>query len=74
MLSIFEIAALLLALSAFFGWFNHVFVKLPHTIGLVIFALLASLSLLAAEKLIPSLGITDTFQDVIGQIDFYSTV
>ncbi len=74
MLSIFEIAALLLALSAFFGWVNHVFVKLPHTIGLVIFALLASLSLLAAEKLIPSLGITDTFQDVIGQIDFYSTV
>lgn len=74
MLSIFEIAALLLALSALFGWINHVTVRLPHTIGLLVFALFASLSLLAAEKLVPSLGITDTFQRVINQIDFYATV
>lgn len=74
MLSIFEISALLLALSGLFGWINHVTVKLPHTIGLLVFALLASLSLLAAEKIFPALGITDTFQEIIGQIDFYSTV
>lgn len=74
MLSIFEIAALLLALSAFFGWFNDVTIKLPHTIGLLVFSLLASLSLLLAQYLVPSLGITETFQAAIGQIDFYSTV
>jgi len=74
MLSIFEIAALLLALSGLFGWINHVTIKLPHTIGLLIFALMASLCLLFAEKLYPALGITDTFQEIIGQIDFYSTV
>ncbi len=74
MLSIFEIAASLLALSAFFGWINHVFVKLPHTIGLLAMALVASLALLLAEWLWPSLGVTDAVQLAIGQIDFFATV
>ena len=74
LLSLFEIAAFLLALSAMFGWINHVFLKLPHTIGLLVMALLASLVLLAAERYVPALGITDTIQAAIGQIDFYATV
>lgn len=74
MLSIFEITALLLALSAFFGWANHYFFKLPHTIGLLTMALVASIALLLLEKLMPALGITNTLQSVISQIDFYSTV
>lgn len=74
MLSLFEIIAVLLALSAFFGWINHVLFKLPHTIGLLAMALVASMVLLAAEKLWPSLGITDTVQAAIGQIDFFATV
>ena len=74
MLSIFEIAAMLLALSAFFGWFNDYLLKLPHTIGLLLMALVASVSLLLLEYFVPTLGITDALQSVIGQIDFYSTV
>ena len=73
-LSLFEIAALLLALSGFFGWFNHTVLHLPHTIGLLVMALVASIALLALEYAFPSLGITDTLQDAIGQIDFYATV
>ncbi len=74
MLTIFEIAALLLAISAFFGWVNHVVLKLPHTIGLLVMALLTSIVLLVAEKFFPALSITDTMQSAIGQIDFYATV
>jgi CPA1 family monovalent cation:H+ antiporter len=74
MLSLFEIAALLLALSAFFGWLNNVFIRLPHTIGMLVMSLFASLVLLTAEHFFPWLGITDTFQDAISQIDFYETV
>lgn len=74
MLSLFEIAALLLAISAVFGWVNHVIFKLPHTIGLLVMALLTSLVLLLAERFFPALSITDTMQAAIGQIDFYSTV
>lgn len=74
MLSLFEIAALLLAVSALFGWINHVVLRLPHTIGLLVMALLASLAMLLAERLFPALSITDTMQSAIGQIDFYATV
>lgn len=74
MLSLFEIAAMMLVLSALFGWMNHAFVKLPHTIGLLVMALVASLVLLGLEIVFPALGLTDTFQSAIGQIDFNETV
>ncbi len=73
-LSLFEIASLLLVLSGVFGWLNHVVLKLPHTIGLLVMALLASIILLLLEKVFPSLGITDTLQSAIAQIDFNATV
>lgn len=73
-LSLFEIAALLLVLSGFFGWFNHTILRLPHTIGLLVMALVASIALLGLERLFPALGITDTLQGAIGQIDFNATV
>lgn len=73
-LSLFEIAALLLVLSGFFGWFNHTVLRLPHTIGLLVMALISSLVLLGIEKVFPSLGITGTLRSAIGQIDFYATV
>ena len=73
-LSLFEISALLLVLSGFFGWVNHVVLKLPHTIGLLVMALVSSIVLLMIEKFFPALGVTNTLQAAIGQIDFYSTV
>ena len=73
-LSLFEIAALLLGLSALFGWLNHYVVHLPHTIGLVVMALLASIALLALERFVPGLGVTETLRAAIGSIDFYATV
>ena len=74
MLSLFEIAAMMLVLSALFGWINHAFLKLPHTIGLLIMALVASFVLLALQAVFPSLGLTQTMQSAIGQIDFNETV
>ncbi len=74
MLSIFEIAALLLVLSALLSWLNRAYFKLPHTIGLLVMALAASFGLLALEALVPSLGLTDTLQSALGQIDFNETL
>jgi len=74
LLSLLEIAALLLGLSALFGWINHVILKLPHTIGLLLMALVASLVLLAADRVFPGLGLAVTVQGAIRQIDFYATV
>lgn len=74
MLSLFEIAALLLVLSAVLSWLNRAYFKLPHTIGLLVMALIASFGLLGLQALFPSLGLTDTLQDALKQIDFNETL
>jgi CPA1 family monovalent cation:H+ antiporter len=74
MLSIFEIASMLLGLSALFGWFNLRFLRLPHTIGLLIMALASSLILVGIERLVPGLGVASRLQSAIGQIDFYTAI
>jgi len=43
-MSIFEIGAFLIGLSAAFGYLNYRYLRLPHTIGLVVIALAASLA------------------------------
>ena len=43
MLSLFDIAAILLVLSAIFGWVNERFIGLPHVIGLLVMALATSI-------------------------------
>jgi CPA1 family monovalent cation:H+ antiporter len=74
MLSLFEIVALLLVLSAILSWVNRAYLKLPHTIGLLVMALLASFILMAMEIVFPSIGLTDTMQSMLGQIDFNETL
>ncbi len=74
MLSLFEIAALLLVLSAILSWINRAYLKLPHTIGLLVMALVASFILMALQAFVPSIGLTDTMQSALGQIDFNETL
>lgn len=49
MISIFNLAAMLLTLSALFGWLNRRFLRMPHTIGLLVMKLAASLALVGLE-------------------------
>ncbi len=74
MFSIFEIAALLLTMTAVFSWLNIYLIHLPQTIGLLLMALLASLVLLGVEELFPSLGLVATLKSFLGQIDFHKAV
>ena len=74
MLSLFEISALLLVLSALLSWVNHAYLKLPHTIGLLVMALLASFVIMAMEALVPTLQVYETLSGAIGQIDFNETL
>jgi CPA1 family monovalent cation:H+ antiporter len=73
-LSIFELATLLLALSAAFGWLNVRWLALPHTIGLLVMGLGSSLILLLIQQIVPGVDITTSLQSAIGQIDFYGTI
>ena len=73
-MSIFSIGAILVGLSALFGYFNHRFLHLPHTIGLVVIALLASLSIIGLNLIVPSAQIGQRVTDVLRQIDFNETL
>ena len=73
-MSIFSIGAILVGLSALFGFFNHRFLHLPHTIGLVVIALLASLSIIGLNLIVPSVQIGQSVTGILRQIDFNETL
>ena len=66
----FDLIAVLLGLAALFGYINHIFLKLPHTIGLVVIALAVSLGVLAADALAPGLALGDSVRGALTRIDF----
>ncbi|PZA10369.1 sodium:proton antiporter [Rhodopseudomonas palustris] len=74
MLSLFEIVAVLLALTATFAWLNHVLFGLPNQIGLLIMALAASLVLVGFELLFPNAPIFHEISDLLRRIDFSETL
>ena len=74
MMSIFSISAILVGLSAFFGYINYRYLHLPHTIGLVVIALAASLSIIGFDLIEPSVQIGQRITDILRQIDFNKTL
>ncbi len=74
MISIFDLAALLLTLSALFGWLNHRFVRLPHSIGLLVMGLAASLLLVLVGAAYPGQQLYQQLTDALKQIDFTAVV
>ncbi len=73
-LSLFQIAAILLTLAAVFGYINHRWMKLPLSIGLVIIALVVSISLLLIDVLLDTLQYERTVRAVLERIDFDETL
>ena len=73
-MNIFDIAAILIGLSALFGYLNHRFLQLPHTIGLVVIALAASLAVIAYDVIRPGTDVADTVTAVLRDIDFHDTL
>lgn len=70
MISLFDLAALLLTLSALFGWLNHRLVRLPHTIGLLVMGLAASLLLVLLDVMFPGQHLYAQVKEPLLQIDF----
>ena len=73
-MSIFAIASILVGLSAFFGYLNHRYLHLPHTIGLVVIALVASLIIIVVDLISPSLHIAQDVAGILRKIDFNETL
>lgn len=73
-MGIFTISAILVGLSALFGYLNHRYLKLPHTIGLVVIALFASLVVVIADLISPDIQIAITVTSLLRSIDFNETL
>jgi CPA1 family monovalent cation:H+ antiporter len=73
-ISLFDLAALLLTLSALFGWINRRFLRLPHSIGLLLMALATSLVLVGIDALLPNEGAYRALAQALREIDFPAVV
>ena len=74
MFSLFDLAAILLTLSALFGWLNHKFIPLPHTIGLLVMSVVVSFILVGIDIVFPGDHLFDALTTALLQIDFTSVV
>lgn len=73
-MSQFELVAVLLVLTAAFSWINFRLALLPHTIGLLVMGLGASLVVIGAEALMPGLFDYEGLAALLRQVDFQQTV
>ena len=72
--AIFNLIALLVTLAAVFGYLNHRWLRLPHSIGLVIIALAVSILLLAVDAVLPRVGLESAVRGLLTDIDFEDTL
>ena len=73
-LSLFDLAAVLLGLSAIFGYINHRLLRLPHTIGLVVIALCASGAIVIFDALYEPSQLAETVTGALKEIDFHAAL
>ena len=73
-MDILQITSFLLVFAAGFGAINYLFFKLPSSIGILVVSLLASLSTMGIDALMPELGIAEAIRTTITGIDFSTTL
>ena len=71
-MELFNIIAILITLSALFGYVNYRFIKLPTIIGMMLISILMSISLVVLGHL--GLGIEEYWMPVVQSIDFNKTL
>lgn len=72
-MTILNLAAILVTLAAIFGYINHRYIRLPNTIGLMLIALVMSLSLIVMGYF-GFTGIEHHAQQILSSIDFNTTL
>ena len=74
MLSLFDLFAFLMLLTAAFGWLNQIFFHLPSNIGLLSMGVVAALAVLLVDVFFPGIQLVTDIGNVLKQIDFYDAV
>ena len=68
--SIFNLLAMLVTLATVFGYINFRWLKLPHTIGIVVIALTVSVTILISDRVFPELELEAAVRGLLIEIDF----
>jgi CPA1 family monovalent cation:H+ antiporter len=71
---VFDLIAALLVVTAGFAWANHLWLRLPANIGLLVMGLCSSLLLIGIEFLFPGNHVYDALARTLRRIDFYEAV
>jgi CPA1 family monovalent cation:H+ antiporter len=69
-ISVFDEAAILIVLAAVLGYLNHRVFRLPASIGLTVMGAVASLLVVAADRLFPEAQLSTTLTRFLQSIDF----
>ncbi len=69
-MSVFDVAAILIAVTALSGYVNHRFLRLPPTSGTLLVALVTSLVVLALDAFLSGIEIRPLVDRFLGEIDF----
>ncbi|UWQ20557.1 sodium:proton antiporter [Jannaschia sp. W003] len=69
-MDILAIASLLLVAAALFGAVNHLVLKLPSAIGILVVALVASFLIIGADAVFPWLTVEESIEEVVLGIEF----
>ena len=70
----FDVAAILVAAAAVFGYVNHRFLRLPSTSGTLLVALVSSLVVVLIDRVIPGSDLRSAMDGFLGEIDFDQTL
>ncbi|MCT2398914.1 cation:proton antiporter [Novosphingobium mangrovi (ex Huang et al. 2023)] len=73
-LTAFDAAAILIVLAAALGYLNHRVFRLPSTVGLTVMGTVASLLVVAYDRLVPSSTLAEQMARFLSDIDFSTTL
>ena len=73
-MSPFDTAAILLAIAAVAGYLNVRFLRLPHTSGTLVVALVSSIVVVIADVALPELRLRAVVGRFLSDIDFNATL
>lgn len=69
-MDILQLTSLLIVLAGLFGAVNHLFLRLPTAIGILVVSLVASLVILGLDMAFQGFTVDDSVRSLVGSIDF----
>lgn len=72
-MTVFHYVGMLLFLTAFFGFLNYKYIKLPHTIGMSVISLVVSLIIVVVDTVTPGSALLHV-SEILHKLDFHNTL